>query len=126
MRITKRNIVFLPLAIMLTGCSIASSYGENNYQIQKMAVFANDCQDPRETIILHPDGQGTAKLKDMPEKPISWSQQGRIVTLKNDAIQTIAYVDDQKNLTIESSNKAKNKNIPLHERIRYRCLKKDT
>ncbi len=122
----KNTVIYLQIVLILGGCSTAFHYGEKNHQIQSTTTFANDCQNPREVITLHPDGKGTVKLKDMPAKPISWKQQGRIVTLTNRSIKATAFIDDQKNLTLESSNKTKNKYIPLNERIRYRCLKKDT
>lgn len=127
MSIIKNTIVYTSIIVFLSGCSSAiSSYGEKNYQIRSTTSFADNCKNPRETITLYPDGKGIATLTGKASKPITWSRQGRNITLTSESIQAVAYINDQKDLTIESSSKTKNANIPMHERVRYRCLKKAT
>ncbi len=112
------------LSAILTGCAggnMSLPRGNNAASLSSTTTFANSCKKPRESIILHPDGTGIAKLTNGPQKNISWQQNGKRITLNADGFQAVALLNKQQNLVLESTNKKDVQYVPMHERTRYRC-----
>lgn len=90
---------------------------------QKTAIYADHCQNPREKITLNPDGTGFAELVSLKKiKKFSWEIKDHMIHFDDNIHRLQASINSDQHMILESSSRDKNKNIPLKDRIRYRCF----
>lgn len=86
-------------------------------------TYANNCQNPRETIIIRNDGTAVAQYKQQSKK-LSWRQeyQNIIFTDENNN-KIITHINENGDLALDDHPKLKtsDKYVPLKELVRYRC-----
>ncbi len=91
-------------------------------------VYANDCSQPRETIILYPNGRGEVHIKGQVyikgrAAPLIWEKKGGYLHISQIGRDNtvIAHYDSQGNLILQSLSTRKEKDFGHKERIRYLC-----
>lgn len=86
-------------------------------------TYANDCQKPRETIVLHPNGTAIAQYKQQ-SKNLLWQQEYQHIIFTDDKNnKIIAHINENGDLALNDHPKLKtaDKYVPLKELVRYRC-----
>ncbi|MFV0322389.1 MAG: hypothetical protein ACK5LE_08430 [Alphaproteobacteria bacterium] len=86
-------------------------------------TYANNCQNPRETIVIRNDGTAIATYKQQSKK-LSWQQEYQSIIFTDDKNNKIvARINENGDLALDDHPKLKtaDKYVPLKELVRYRC-----
>ncbi len=117
------SIFFIILTCSFTvACGVqnrAANYA-NNENYKQAKVYANNCKNPREKIVLNTNGTGLAILDNKAKKSISWNESNGFIEMSSAGNTAKAKVYDDK-LVLVHNSKRKLNYVPSKERTRYLC-----
>lgn len=117
MRIKSIKILALAILLGLSGCAAVT-------QKNRTKIYANDCKNPREKIVLYSNGEGRVYHSGSRSYSLTWKEKNRYVTLESKETKNRIHsrYDVQGNLVLQSFADGRDaRYFNSKERIRYRC-----